>query len=334
MVSKPVNQRTAIRRGPCAKKAGGGRTKNILFFALFILVCLFSMRVCFFVFDNSVSLTGVNEGGCPEIGGSMISSSECMNTGTVTKITRVDFQPVVNEFVLSSGGEKGVVIYDLDLNEVVGEYNADKVMRIESIYKLFVVYEGYLRVSSGEWSADGACGNTGMTILKCLDIAIRESSSYAAEALWGMIGRGTLDEIVHTDFGLFNVTVGSISASAREVMEMMKKFYYHTEITDANLVATMKDSFLNQPPSAGLCSGPCVWRQGLPSGFSDEVDVYNKVGWLGNGAGGWIYYADAAILDFKNAGRKYITVVLTSGISYKKIAELGSAIEQHFNDAV
>ena len=62
MVSKPVNQRTAIRRGPCAKKAGGGRTKNILFFALFILVCLFSMRVCFFVFDNSVSLTGVNRG--------------------------------------------------------------------------------------------------------------------------------------------------------------------------------------------------------------------------------------------------------------------------------
>ena len=233
-------------------------------------------------------------------------------------VTKINLQPVVDSWVNSVSGEKGVEIYDLSTNETVGEYNANERMRIESIYKLFVVYEGYLRVQRGEWDRNAACGGTGWTILECLDKAVRESNSAAADTLWGMIGRDELDAIVQNEWGLPEVVVGSISATPMEIMKIMRKFYYHEEITDAELVSVMMDSFLNQPPTT------YDWRRGLPSGFSENVKVYNKVGWLHTGAR-WLYYDDAAIVEFPS--RKLIIVVLTKYVDNKDIARFAREIE-------
>lgn len=332
MVSREIGQRQAVTARAKARRMRamvGGVTAGLIAVAVAIGV---AMMV--FPFGGSGSeLGGAIEGeGCPALDGEVVASDECEFDGTASQITRVDFQPVVDSWVASVGGTKAVLIYDLDLDEVVGEYNADSVMRIESIYKIFVVYEGYRRVQSGEWDGEAACGYTGMTIVECLDRAIRESRSSAAEVLHSMIGYAELNNIMRTEFGLPGVTVDSISASAREVATMMRRFYEHPDLTDEALVARMMDSFLNQPASVGdgFCSGPCNWRRGLPSGFSEAVDVYNKVGWLGDGAGGWVYFADAALLDFKEAGRNYIAVVITSRVSNTAIAELGTAIETAF----
>ena len=237
-----------------------------------------------------------------------------------------DLQGALNSWTRSVNGSKGVIFYDLDSGKVLAEYNADEKFATASVYKLFVVYEGYRRLQNGTWNGEDPAGSTGKTITKCLDLAIRESNSACAETLWAMIGRDNLDAVVQNDFGLSGVTVGSLSATPRKIMEMMKRFYEHPEITDENLVATIKDSFLNQPPSYGLCSGPCNWRQGLPSGFSDKVLVYNKVGWNFNGSI-WTIYDDAAILEFPEKDRHIIVVVMTSGVDYKQIRNLGSLIE-------
>lgn len=238
-----------------------------------------------------------------------------------------DFQGALNSWVRSVGGEKGAIFYDLDSGKVVASYNADEKFATASLYKLFVVYEGYRRLQNGTWNGEAMAGSTGYTISKCLDKAIRESHSACAETLWAMIGRDNLDTAVQNDFGLPSVTVGSLAATPREIMQMMLKYYTHEDITNTELVATMKDSFLNQPASAGLCSGLCNWRQGLPSGFSDQVLVYNKLGWNFNGSI-WTIYNDAAILDFLEKDRRLIVVVMTSGVDYKYIRNLGSLIEQ------
>lgn len=332
MVSRAASQRTSV-----TARAKARHIRAVICGAVLTLIGIaVAVGVALVIFpsggDTEGSNTVAESEGCPTLEGGVVASDECEFEGSASQITRIDFQPVVDNWVASVGGSKAVLIYDLDLDEVVGEYNADTVMRIESIYKIFVVYEGYRRVQNGEWDANAACGYTGMTILECLDTAIRESRSSAAEVLHGMIGYAELNNIVRTEFGLPGVTVDSISASAREVATMMRRFYEHPEITDEQLVATMLDSFLNQPASVGdgFCSGPCNWRRGLPSGFSSAVDVYNKVGWLGDGAGGWVYFADAARLDFKEAGRNYIVVVITSRVSNTDIAGLGTAIEATF----
>lgn len=94
---------------------------------------------------------------------------------------KIDFQEVVETWAGSVGGNRSVLIYDLDRGETVGSYNPLEDYGTASLYKLFVVYEGYRRVQSGEWDGEAKAGSTGYTINKCLDLAIRESYSPCAE---------------------------------------------------------------------------------------------------------------------------------------------------------
>lgn len=236
-------------------------------------------------------------------------------------LTKVDLQPTVDEWVNANGGQKGIMIYDLDLDTVVGEYNSDASFNIASIYKLFVVYEGYNRINRGEWIANDPAGYTGYTILECLDLAIRESHSPCAETLWSKIGHPQLEEIFRTKYKN-NARISNISATAKEIVSILKLYYLHPDITNKALVDRMWDSFLNQPVTT------YDWRQGLPSGFSDKTKVYNKVGWAYNAAGRyWNVYDDAAIIETAN-GRHYIVVILTSQVNPDNIKSFGTKLEE------
>ena len=250
-------------------------------------------------------------------------NSEQIVEGSLPKLAAIDFQLVVDEWVKSTGGKKGIIIYDPEVDEVVGQYNVDQKFGTASLYKLFVVYEGYRRVQNGTLKLDENAGRTGYTVSKCLDLAIRESYSPCAETLWNMIGRDALDEIVQSDFNISNMAVSDLEATPTEVMQIMKLFYNHPDIKDKILLDKIQDSFLNQPTTE------YNWRQGLPSGFSEKVDVYNKVGWDWNGKS-WNIYNDAAILNFRDEGRQFIVVVMTSGVRYQQIRDLGAQIEKAF----
>ena len=330
MVSKQVNERPPVSKakGEAADGKGIDAKKTSKKISLPILICLFvavfviSILVLFVVSDVEKPKEEIEIlGWCPTISGQMINSDECLYNGTAVK--KMDFQSTIDSWAASVDGRKGIVIYDLDAQEIVGSYNTDEKFATASIYKLFVVYEGYRKLQSGEWETSMAAGNTGRTVLQCLDLAIRESHSPCAETLWAMIGRDSLDNVVQSEFGLPNVVVGSLSATPTEVMKMMRRFYYHSDIVDENLIEIMQDSFLNQPVTT------YNWRQGLPSGFSDKVEVYNKVGWNFNGSY-WTIYDDAAIVKFVNEKRNFIVVVMTNGIHYDKIRNLATEVEKSF----
>lgn len=244
----------------------------------------------------------------------------------ISNIKQVSFQSVVDDWVSTVGGNKSIVIFDLDRDEQVGSYNVEEDYNTASLYKLFVVYEGYIRLQNSEWNADAPAGSTGHTILECLDLSIRESNSPCAETLWGMIGHAELDNIVADKFKITNSSISTLTSNARDITSMMKIFYHHDEITDEELIETMKDSFLNQPVTT------YDWRQGLPSGFS-VADVYNKVGWDYNSAGGyWNVYHDASIVEFPEQERHFIVVVMTNQVANQAIADFGTRLEQYFLD--
>ena len=237
---------------------------------------------------------------------------------------KIDFQSTVDEWAKTITGSRSVLIYDLDRDEVAGAYNSSENYIIDSLYKLFVVYEGYRRVQSGEWTSSDLVGYTDYTVLDCLDLAIRESNSVCAETLWSMIGEDELDQIVKDDFGITNSDVSSFVSNVEDIAKMMKIYYRHKEIKDDSLVTRMKDSFLNQPVTE------YDWRQGLPKGFS-IANVYNKVGWDYNVDGKyWNTYHDAAIVEFPEEDRHFIVVVMTSHVPFSKISNLGSMIESAF----
>ena len=240
-------------------------------------------------------------------------------------IKEVNFQAAVEAWAKKAGGKSGVYIYDLDNNKVVANYNGDERFETASLYKLFVVYEGYRRLESGEWSANSKVGGTGKTILQCLDLAIRESNSPCAEALHSKIGYSEMAEIIKEDFGLENTSAKYLYSTPEEIAKMMKIFYEHKDIKSAEYLAQIKDSFLNQPKTT------YDWRRGLPKGFSDKVDVYNKVGWEWvEEENYWKIYDDAAIVKFKDEDRTFIVVEMTSRVGLSNIVNLGKTIETEF----
>ncbi len=238
--------------------------------------------------------------------------------------SRIDFQDIIDDWVDTVSGSKSVIIYDLDREELAGSYNTDEGYNTASLYKLFVVYDGYMKIQNGEWSANAPAGGTGHTILECLDLAIRESNSSCAETLWSMIGRDNLEDVINNHYGIINSDIKSLVSNPNDILKMMQIFYNHTDITDEALIARMKDSFLVQPTTT------YNWRQGLPSGFS-KANVYNKVGWDYNPDGRyWNIYHDAAIVEFPEDNRHFVVVVMTNKVPFQKITELGRQIENYY----
>lgn len=315
MVPKQINGRKTVKKLDTEPRA-------LMVILLAILTASLTLVIYYFVMELKEESTSVPENITilEDEAGAQQSSEK-----TEVEIEKINFQPIIDKWVNSAGGNKSVLIYDLDRDEMAGEYNATEKYNTASLYKLFVVYEGYRRIENGEWQANDTAGGTGRTILECLDLAIRESNSECAETLWGMIGRDELEDIVKDDFGIKDTSVKSLISNPNDIMAMMKLFYEHPDIKDENLLARMWDSFLNQPKTT------YNWRQGLPSGFSDKVNVYNKVGWDYNPDGKyWNIYHDAAIVEFPVEDRHFIVVVMTNKVPYQQILKLGTEIENNF----
>lgn len=252
------------------------------------------------------------------------SSSEKQEHPDEPEIEFIDFQPIVNEWAESTRGNKSVIIYDADNNDVAASYNPDMSYNTASLYKLFVVYEGYKRINNGDWTENQYLNSAKHTIIECLDLAIRESNSACAEALWSKIGRSELDRILRDDFAIESTNIEKLISTPEDIAKIMRLYYDHPNITDDNLVNLIKDSFLNQPITT------YDWRQGLPSGFS-RARVYNKVGWEYNpDKKYWNVYHDAAIIEFPDEKRHFIVVVMTNYVPFEKIRDLGAAIENYY----
>ena len=312
MVHKKINKRKTIRR----KKNNQPR---IIFLVLFLIfMAAFCAIGCCFLLD------------CGEVINEEIEIVEIKNDipegpeVAESKPKKIDFQPVIDEWVKTVGGNKSILIYDLDREELAGSYDIARNYNTASLYKLFVVYEGYRRLESGEWQANERAGNTGYTILECLDLSIRESYSPCAETLWAKIGHDELDEIIRKDFNITNSDISHLVSNVSDIVEIMKLFYIHPDIENETFVTQIKDSFLNQPTTE------YNWRQGLPSGFM-KAKVYNKVGWEYNpDEQYWNIYHDAAIVEFPDENRHFVVVVMTNKIPYQQIRKLGKNLEDTF----
>ncbi len=267
--------------------------------------------------DENGNGSGAEHGGGDHGGGAGNSgSSEASRLPT-----KANIQPTIDEWVNGTSGDKSVMVYDLERNEIAAHYDSMRNFNTASLYKLFVVYEGYRRLETGEWNADDTAGSTGHTILECLDLAIRESYSPCAETLWAMIGHSELDSIISNDFKIVNSYISGLFSNANDITEMMKLFYHHPDFNTSTLVERMKDSFLNQPVTT------YDWRRGLPAGFSSATKVYNKVGWDWDADGGfWNLFHDAAIIETAS-GRHFIVVEMTHAVPLVKIKQLGSMLE-------
>ena len=242
------------------------------------------------------------------------------DTSTATLPSDTTAQMIIEDWANSTNGTKSIILYDIEYDEIVGEYNPKEEYNIASLYKLFVVYEGYNKIKRKEWQPDDI--TVGYTIRKCLDLSIRESYSPCAESLWEAIGNKNLDNI-YQEMGKFKHTnISDIVSTPEDILEIMKLYYDYEDSGHPELIKKMWDSFLNQPETT------YNWRQGLPSGFSKKTRVYNKVGWnYDEDNNYWDVYHDAAIIETANR-HHYIIIVMTSQVNPERIGELGKQLEE------
>lgn len=242
----------------------------------------------------------------------------------------LDLQPVVDAWLasLDSNINVGLMLYDLDRDQIAAAYQPDQLMNIASIYKLFYVYAGYRQLENGSIDATKTYLTTrdyragSYTFGECLDLMVRESYNGCADPIRASATQTSRALAIMDELNLKNTKNAGLISTAADLTKLMQLFWEHPDLS-AETWAKISDSMLNQPPTKVSADITYDWRQGLPTGFSESVKVYDKVGWEWSGSQ-WNIYADAAFLEFPAQNRHYSLVVITSGIKNRTPYELQS----------
>ena len=151
---------------------------------------------------------------------------------------KIDLQLALDQWVTTqTAANSGVIIYDLDNNAVVARHNEDKKFRIESIYKMFVAYEGYYRIDHDIWNGDDKALNWSdfngkpYTISLCLDYMIRYSYSSCAENIWQRIGQKKLQSI-YDEKGFKNTSIAGITSTPSDLTKLYQQYWTHTDLSE------------------------------------------------------------------------------------------------------
>ena len=136
---------------------------------LFVLAGMLGVLIAVSTLVAILLISGVLEKPDPVISEDTYLEPEVIDIEEEEKYPLTDFQPVVDEFVNSTRGNRSVIVYDLENEQMVGEYNPTEAYSTASLYKLFVVYEGYRRLENGTWNPEDIVNGAGFTISKCLD---------------------------------------------------------------------------------------------------------------------------------------------------------------------
>ena len=151
------------KKGPNASRPMKQK-KGKLPLVLDILVVLLVAGATFAMFKLTNVKPENQEKNNPEV----VSAKSLDDSGDEDEEAKIDLNPIITNWLgtFSRDVKKSVMVYDLDKDEVVGNFEENTEFETASVYKLFVAYEGYKRVDNGQWSSsDESFG--GMTTLEC-----------------------------------------------------------------------------------------------------------------------------------------------------------------------
>lgn len=216
------------------------------------------------------------------------------------------FSALIEQFVQSKPGVYGVSFAELDSRKRHATYQADKIFRTASTYKLFVAYGALKRVETGAWHMTDQI-HGGRSLAKCLDDMIVKSDNPCGEVLLEKIGYKTLTN----ELKAIGLAKSSFTNS-----------YPETTAGDLTVfVGALKAGQLLNQSSTNILLGAMtrnIYRQGIPAGANGQTA--DKVGFLDN------LLHDAAIV-YSPSGT-YALSIMTEGSSWGVIAELTREIEK------
>jgi len=215
-------------------------------------------------------------------------------------------QTTIDTWSAETPGDKAVVAMTPE-GEVLASINPDNTFFAASLYKLYAAYFGYQDIDVGKVNS-AEDYNGGRTRSECLDVMVKESDSPCAEQLLSELGKAEVMSRLQA-IGITNTSMGSLSTTAKDAATLLAIIARGEGLTPASH-STLLKSMHDQ-----------IFRDALVNGFSDELAVYEKVGF-----NELMEYHDVAIVELKD-GRKFILAVLTEGVGTRNIAELARRVE-------
>ncbi len=215
-------------------------------------------------------------------------------------------QTTIDTWSADTPGEKAVVAMTPE-GKMLASINPDSTFFAASLYKLYTAYLGYQDIDAGKANS-AEDYNSGRTRSECLDVMIKESDSPCAERLLSELGKADVMSRLQA-IGITNTSMVSLSTTAKDAATMLAIIARGEGLTPASH-STLLKSMHDQ-----------IFRDALVNGFSDELAVYDKVGF-----NELVEYHDIAIVELKD-GRKFILAVLTEGVGTRNIAELARRVE-------
>lgn len=255
---------------------------------------------------------------------------------------KVDLQLAVDQWLTSQpqAANSAIIIYDIDNDEIVARHNETEKFGIDTIYQMFVAYEGYYRIDHDMLDGTGVyqIGNDfegkPYTRKHCLDYMIRFSYTPCSEIMLNEIGFDNL-QAAYNERGFKDTVIAQAISTPSDLMKLYQMYWKHTDLKKDSWTK-IQESMLNQVAATKDPIYAQNWRMGMPSGFATAL-VYNKVGMYGVGTT-WVRFSDASFIVFPEVeankdgetkpARHYISIVLTKDTSPQEIVKLGRKVEE------
>ena len=207
-------------------------------------------------------------------------------------------------WISSHSGVYAVTITDKN-GKVLASSKSSRSFFAASIYKIFVAYEGYKKIDSGEWKlTDKYVGSWDRE--RCLHEMIYSSNSPCSEKMRAEIGATTIDKKLPS-YSINDTSIAAVTTTSGDSAKMLARIY-----SGEGLSASSRKKYLESMKTQ-------IYRKALPAGFVNQT-VYDKVGFYEQKE-----YHDTAIVKYKD-GRILIVSVLTENVGTTNIAGLGAAI--------
>lgn len=279
-----------------------------------------------FLFTFSVSLAGGRFVRSILVGNSVAETQEDTDIDVEQESSpriapaAIDLQPIINSWATGISGHVGVVVYDLDRNEITANYNSEAAFSTNDVRGLILAYDGYRQIDNGTEDADTIVISN-LTYSDCLDAIVRENHTTCIEALLEDQTRAEHITEFLSELNMTQTTDFGQTTTATDLALLLRHIWEHDDLS-LDSWARLQDSMLNQPAVDGI-----DWRQGLPNGFS-TARIYDKSSGTQSTLGNWENYSDLALVDFVKHDRHFAVIVLSENLAdLSSISRLGTLIE-------
>lgn len=225
------------------------------------------------------------------------------------------FQSKLRLLVEDKSADYAIAVQELNGQKRVARVSASTPMVTASTYKLYVAYATLHKIEQGKATLQTRLSN-GQTVGGCLEVMIIESDNTCGRALGFFAGWSDTEKLLATK----NITRTYLNNYDSNDMLLTK---------DKTSTAQAHVSFLRQLERGQLLTTSHTklllgymkdqrWRERIPAGVPENVDVADKPGWLIG------VQNDAAIVYGPKS--TYVVVILSNGNSTSSLKDISAEI--------